>query len=85
SCLKSAAEHKDSNRRRLWNRDTAGVLNFRHILHGLRKNKCIPEHFQRAQPKPPVVPKQKAKRKPKTIDSINLHASAQAFCSKQQR
>ncbi|KAI9319079.1 hypothetical protein BX666DRAFT_1854778 [Dichotomocladium elegans] len=33
------------SRSRLWNRDTAAVLNFRHILLSLRTNGEIPERF----------------------------------------
>ncbi|KAJ2592002.1 hypothetical protein EV177_008800 [Coemansia sp. RSA 1804] len=59
TCLKSVAKYEESNRRRLWNHDTVAVLNMLHILFSLRKNKCIPEHFQHSTPK--------AKCKSKTV------------------
>ncbi|PIA12816.1 hypothetical protein COEREDRAFT_21657, partial [Coemansia reversa NRRL 1564] len=45
-CLKSVAKYKDSTRARMWNRDTAAVLNFRHILQSLWESGCVLEHFQ---------------------------------------
>ncbi|KAJ2548811.1 hypothetical protein EV175_004683 [Coemansia sp. RSA 1933] len=35
----------------LWNRDLAGVLNFRHILNGLCKDGFRPARFERSAPK----------------------------------
>ncbi|KAJ2501790.1 hypothetical protein GGH96_001659 [Coemansia sp. RSA 1972] len=37
-------------KRRLWNRDLVGVLNFRHILNSLRETGIAPARFQRGQP-----------------------------------
>ncbi|KAJ2078153.1 hypothetical protein H4R24_004679 [Coemansia sp. RSA 988] len=58
---------------RHWNRDTAAVLNFRHILFNLREGKGIPERFQRGntpspadQSKKPTKCCKKSTKKPKT-------------------
>ncbi|KAJ2481662.1 hypothetical protein IWW56_001572 [Coemansia sp. RSA 2131] len=37
-------------KRRLWNRDLVGVLNFRHILNSLRETGIAPARFKRGQP-----------------------------------
>ncbi|KAJ2535286.1 hypothetical protein EV175_006932, partial [Coemansia sp. RSA 1933] len=39
------------HRVRLWNRDLAAVLNFRHILNGLREDGFRPARFERSAPK----------------------------------
>ncbi|PIA17928.1 hypothetical protein COEREDRAFT_7108 [Coemansia reversa NRRL 1564] len=52
-CLKSVAKYKDSTRARMWNRDTAAVLNFRHILQSLWESGCVLERFQRPMRKQP--------------------------------
>ncbi|KAJ2793313.1 hypothetical protein H4R20_006575, partial [Coemansia guatemalensis] len=66
NCLKSVAKYEETTRLRKWNWDTAAVLNFRHILHGLQENGCVPEHFQRAQQPKKPDDKPKHKRKPAT-------------------
>ncbi|KAJ2803502.1 hypothetical protein H4R20_002867, partial [Coemansia guatemalensis] len=66
NCLKSVAKYEETTRLRKWNRDTAAVLNFRHILHGLRENGCVPERFQRAQQPKKPDDEPKRKRKPAT-------------------
>ncbi|KAJ2803557.1 hypothetical protein H4R20_002842, partial [Coemansia guatemalensis] len=62
----SVAKYKETTHLRKWNQDTVAVLNFRHILQGLRENGCVPERFQRTQQpkKPDNEPKRK--RKPAT-------------------
>ncbi|KAJ2503475.1 hypothetical protein GGH96_000265 [Coemansia sp. RSA 1972] len=37
-------------KRRLWNRDLVGVLNFKHILQSLRETGIVPARFKRGQP-----------------------------------
>ncbi|KAJ2084034.1 hypothetical protein H4R24_000383 [Coemansia sp. RSA 988] len=54
NCPKSIAKYSNSSEKRKWNRDTAAVLNFQHILQGLRKNQCVPERFQRPKHKKPT-------------------------------
>ncbi|KAJ2806041.1 hypothetical protein H4R20_001845 [Coemansia guatemalensis] len=57
---------------RHWNRDTAAVLNFRHILFSLREGKRVPERFRRGnavsaadQPQKPAKRRKKSTKKPK--------------------
>ncbi|KAJ2806498.1 hypothetical protein H4R20_001665 [Coemansia guatemalensis] len=57
---------------RHWNRDTAAVLDFRHILFSLREGKGIPERFRRGnamptadQPQKPTKRRKKSTKKPK--------------------
>ncbi|KAJ2798122.1 hypothetical protein H4R20_004935, partial [Coemansia guatemalensis] len=57
---------------RHWNRDTAAVLNFRHILFSLREGKGVPERFRRGnavpaadQPQKPTKRRKKSTKKPK--------------------
>ncbi|KAJ2225272.1 hypothetical protein IWW45_007925 [Coemansia sp. RSA 485] len=51
NCLKTTPDYEDTQRRRLWNRDMAAVLNFRKILMAHRMGKERPEHLQRPQSK----------------------------------
>ncbi|KAG0183739.1 hypothetical protein DFQ28_001086, partial [Apophysomyces sp. BC1034] len=44
-----AMVRSDCTAYRLWNRDLAAVLNFRHILNGLREEGVTPVWFQRRQ------------------------------------
>ncbi|KAJ2078473.1 hypothetical protein H4R24_004451 [Coemansia sp. RSA 988] len=53
-CDYSIAKYSNSSEKRKWNRDTAAVLNFQHILQGLRENQCVPEHFQHPKCKKPA-------------------------------
>ncbi|KAJ2499196.1 hypothetical protein GGH96_003710 [Coemansia sp. RSA 1972] len=50
---KQEGERKDKSEgnfhRKLWNRDLAAVLNFRHILFSLRETGTVPTRFQRGQ------------------------------------
>ncbi|KAJ2803654.1 hypothetical protein H4R20_002805 [Coemansia guatemalensis] len=63
---KSNGKYEDSTHSRKWNQDTAAVLNFQHILHGLWENGCVPERFQRAQQPKKPNDEPKHKRKPTT-------------------
>ncbi|KAJ2597373.1 hypothetical protein H4R99_004529 [Coemansia sp. RSA 1722] len=66
-CLKTTPGYEDTQRRRLWNRDMAAVLNFRKILMAHRMGKERPEHLQRPQSKDkasdPAAAKPKRTRK----------------------
>ncbi|KAJ1755377.1 hypothetical protein LPJ54_007013, partial [Coemansia sp. RSA 1824] len=53
---KSKGEKKGNFKRKLWNRDLAAVLNFRHILFSLRETGTVPTCFQR-QKQPIETPK----------------------------
>ncbi|KAJ2501326.1 hypothetical protein GGH96_002025 [Coemansia sp. RSA 1972] len=66
-------EKRSDVKRRLWNRDLVGVLNFRHILQSLRETGIAPARFQRGQPaeastapKPTKARKTTASTAPKT-------------------
>ncbi|KAJ1850785.1 hypothetical protein LPJ57_008017, partial [Coemansia sp. RSA 486] len=50
-CLKTTPGYEDTQRRRLWNRDMAAVLNFRKILMAHRMGNERPEHLQRPKSK----------------------------------
>ncbi|KAJ2525737.1 hypothetical protein EV175_007721 [Coemansia sp. RSA 1933] len=52
-CMEPMADGSAASphRARLWNRDLAAVLNFRHILNGLRENGARPARFMRSAPK----------------------------------
>ncbi|KAJ2278596.1 hypothetical protein GGH14_002975 [Coemansia sp. RSA 370] len=52
----SKGEKKGNVKRKLWNRDLAAVLNFRHILFSLRETGTVPTCFQR-QKQPIETPK----------------------------
>ncbi|KAJ2495627.1 hypothetical protein GGH96_006323, partial [Coemansia sp. RSA 1972] len=43
-------EKRSDVKRRLWNRDLVGVLNFRHILQSLRETGIAPARFKQGQP-----------------------------------
>ncbi|KAJ2532360.1 hypothetical protein GGH20_001158 [Coemansia sp. RSA 1937] len=49
-CLKFKGNYLGDVKRKLWNRDLVGVLNFRHILQSLRETGTVPTRFQRGQP-----------------------------------
>ncbi|KAJ2646060.1 hypothetical protein IW137_001628 [Coemansia sp. RSA 1287] len=49
-CLKFKGKYLGDVKRKLWNRDLAAVLNFRHILQSLRETGTVPIRFQRGQP-----------------------------------
>ncbi|KAJ2572220.1 hypothetical protein IW140_000969 [Coemansia sp. RSA 1813] len=54
-------------RSRMYNRDLAAVLNFRHIFHGLRDHAETPERFCRSQPAAvTTIGEQQPKKKRKT-------------------
>ncbi|KAJ2496672.1 hypothetical protein GGH96_005682, partial [Coemansia sp. RSA 1972] len=66
-------EKRSDVKRRLWNRDLVGVLNFRHILQSLRETGIVPARFERGQPaeastapKPTKARKTTASTAPKT-------------------
>ncbi|KAJ2696604.1 hypothetical protein FB645_006149, partial [Coemansia sp. IMI 203386] len=50
-CLKTTPGYKDTQRRRLWNRDMAAVLNFRKILMAHRMGNERSKHLQRPKSK----------------------------------
>ncbi|KAJ1877379.1 hypothetical protein LPJ57_003973 [Coemansia sp. RSA 486] len=50
-CLKTTPRYEDTQRRRLWNRNMAAVLNFRKILMAHRMGKERPENLQRPKSK----------------------------------
>ncbi|KAJ1666908.1 hypothetical protein EV178_001822 [Coemansia sp. RSA 1646] len=55
-------------RSRMYNRDLAAVLNFRHIFHGLRDHGETPERFRRSRPAAvATTDEQQPKKKRKTI------------------
>ncbi|KAJ2093256.1 hypothetical protein IW138_000549 [Coemansia sp. RSA 986] len=59
-------------RSRMYNRDLAAVLNFRHIFHGLRDHGETPERFCRSQPAAAATTnKQQPKKKRKTTARTN--------------
>ncbi|KAJ2666361.1 hypothetical protein IW148_001080 [Coemansia sp. RSA 1199] len=60
---------KDEVIERLWNRDLAAVLNFRHILFSLRETGTVPTRFQRGQPT--EAPKPRKTRKAPTVPGPN--------------
>ncbi|KAJ2525652.1 hypothetical protein EV175_007732 [Coemansia sp. RSA 1933] len=52
NCMEPMADGSAASphRVRLWNRDLAAVLNFRHILNGLHENGARPARFMRSAP-----------------------------------
>ncbi|KAJ2199728.1 hypothetical protein GGH18_000352 [Coemansia sp. RSA 530] len=66
-CLKFEGNYLGDVKRKLWNRDLVGVLNFRHILQSLRETGTVPTRFQRGQPTKASKPRKARKttaRKP---------------------
>ncbi|KAJ2535521.1 hypothetical protein EV175_006903, partial [Coemansia sp. RSA 1933] len=53
NCMEPIANGSDASPHhvRLWNQDLAAVLNFRHILNGLRENGTRPAWFMHSAPK----------------------------------
>ncbi|KAJ1665958.1 hypothetical protein EV178_002804 [Coemansia sp. RSA 1646] len=58
-------------RSRMYNRDLAAVLNFRHIFHGLRDHGKTPERFCRSQPVVIAIIDEKQPKKKRKTARIN--------------
>ncbi|KAJ1717987.1 hypothetical protein LPJ61_006976 [Coemansia biformis] len=75
-CLQTNPKYVETEKRRLWNRDMAAVLNMRHILFSLRKGEGIPEWFKRGTPAIGAGGQQPAKRPQKAAAAKRKPATA---------